>query len=635
MANILEYTLTLKDFVSAKLQKIGINNDTMLEKFAELEKVQKKVSRGFAQMGTSVHTLQQKIALLKAERDLLPIGSLSAIRKYNSEINKLEHSVSKLQTLNGSKLKTWFSEALNSLPGLATNPLILAGAGIGMSIRKGMEADLQQANITTLLRGDVEKAKVLYAQLSDYGVKTPYDKAGLIEAQKTMMSFGLSSEFAFGKLKNIGDIAMGDAQKMQSLSLAFAQATSAGKLQGQDLMQMINAGFNPLQVISERTGESMAQLKERMSKGGISAQELAQAFEWATDKQGLFYQGAEKAGQTLSGKFNKMMDSITELALKVYEAISPVLSPLVDLAAVIFSSIGGGIGWLIEKFQEGNPIIWGIAGAIGIFTTALILHNTYTAIATAWQNRLTWAVIKTNLAFLANPITWIIVGIIALIAIIAYCIVGVSGWGKAWEYTVQGMKYSWEAFVENFQLLWTVAKNTFMAGIDACKLAWYKFKEAVGLGDSTENQAMINKIQNDLQERAKSVTEGYKKANEAGEKAKEAFGKAWDSLEFKSFKEVKDGLMGKLGMKTESSPAPGISPIMGETTTTTGEGTKTKDNIVSGGTRQTHINIQIGNVGTDTKVYVSSVREGVENFGAMVKEELLRAINSINQMQTA
>lgn len=635
MANILEYTLTLKDFVSAKLQKIGINNDTMLEKFAELEKVQKKVSRGFAQMGTSVHTLQQKIALLKAERDLLPIGSLSAIRKYNSEINKLEHSVSKLQTLNGSKLKTWFSEALNSLPGLATNPLILAGAGIGMSIRKGMEADLQQANITTLLRGDVEKAKALYAQLSDYGVKTPYDKAGLIEAQKTMMSFGLSSEFAFGKLKNIGDIAMGDAQKMQSLSLAFAQATSAGKLQGQDLMQMINAGFNPLQVISERTGESMAQLKERMSKGGISAQELAQAFEWATDKQGLFYQGAEKAGQTLSGKFNKMMDSITELALKVYEAISPVLSPLVDLAAVIFSSIGQGIGWLIQKFQEGNPIIWGIAGAIGIFTTALILHNTYTAIATAWQNRLTWAVIKTNLAFLANPITLIIAGIIALIAIIAYCIVGVSGWGKAWEYTVQGMKYSWEAFVENFQLLWTVAKNTFMAGIDACKLAWYKFKEAVGLGDSTENQAMINKIQNDLQERAKSVTEGYKKANEAREKAKEAFGKAWDSLEFKSFKEVKDGLMGKLGMKTESSPAPGVSSIMGETTATTGEGTKTKDNIVSGGTRQTHINIQIGNVGTDTKVYVSSVREGVENFGEMVKEELLRAINSINQMQTA
>ena len=635
MANILEYTLTLKDFVSAKLQKIGINNDIMLEKFAELEKVQAKVSRGFTQMGTSVHTLQQKIALLKAERDLLPIGSLSAIRKYNSEINHLEKSVSRLQTLNGSKLKTWFSEALNSLPGIATNPLILAGAVIGGSIKKGMEADLQQTNITTLLKGDVEKAKALYAQLSDYGVKTPYDKAGLIEAQKTMMSFGLSSEFAFGKLKNIGDIAMGDAQKMKSLSLAFAQATSAGKLQGQDLLQMINAGFNPLQVISERTGESMAKLKERMSKGGISAQELAQAFEWATDKQGLFYQGAEKAGETLSGKFNKMMDSITELALKVYEAISPILSPLVELAAIIFSNIGNGIGWLIQKFQEGNPIILTIAGAIGIFTTALILHNTYTAIATAWQNRLTWAVIKTNLAFLANPITWIIAGIIALIAIITYCIVGVSGWGKAWDNTVQGMKYLWEAFILGFKAHWNTAINAFMAGVDLCKLAWYKFKEAVGLGDSKENQAMISQIQNDLQERAKSVAEGYKKAEEAGAKAKETFGKAWDSLEFKSISSVKDDLMGKLGMKTESSPAPGMSPITGEVTTpTTGEGAKTKDNIVTGGTRQTHINIQIGNLGTDTKVYVSSVREGVENFGAQLKEELLRIVNSVNQMQT-
>ena len=635
MANILEYTLTLKDLVSAKLQKIGVTNDTMLDKFGELQATQAKVTKGFAQMGTSVHTLQQKIALLKAERDLLPVENLAVIRKYNSEIKKLERSITKLQTLNGSKIKTWFSEALNSLPGIATNPLILAGAAIGGSIKKGMEADLQQANITTLLRGDVEKAKALYAQLSDYGVKTPYDKAGLIEAQKTMMSFGLSSEFAFGKLKNIGDIAMGDAQKMQSLSLAFAQATSAGKLQGQDLMQMINVGFNPLQVISERTGESMAALKERMSKGGISAQELAQAFEWATDKQGLFYQGAEKAGQTLSGKFNKMMDSITELALKVYEVISPMLGPLVDFMSAVFESIGGGIGWLIQKFQEGNPVIWGIVGAIGIFTTALILHNTYTAIATAWQNRLTWAVIKTNLAFLANPITWIIVGIITLIAMIAYCIVGISGWGKAWEHTIQGMKYIWEAFILTYKAHWNTAVNAFMAGIDACKLAWYKFKEAVGLGDSSENQAMIAKIQNDLQERAKSVTEGYKKAGEAGAKAKEAFGKIGDSLEFKSFKEVKDGLMGKLGMKTESTPAPGISPITGETTATMGEGTKTKDNIVSGGTRQTHINIQIGNVGTDTKVYVSSVREGVENFGAMVKEELLRAINSINQLQTS
>ena len=96
---------------------------------------------------------------------------------------------------------------------------------------------------------------------------------------------------------------------------------------------------------------------------------------------------------------------------------------------------------------------------------------------------------------------------------------------------------------------------------------------------------------------------------------------------------MKDGLMGNLGIgQTGQKTSPLATPIA--STPFSEMGNKTKDNIVTGGTRQTHINIQIGNLGTDTKVYVSSVREGVENFGAQLKEELLRIVNSVNQMQT-
>ena len=116
-----------------------------------------------------------------------------------------------------------------------------------------------------------------------------------------MMSFGLQSDFAFSKLKNIGDIALGDANKMKSLALAFSQATSTGKLMGQDLLQMINAGFNPLEVISKKTGQSMTELKDKMSKGEITAQDLAQALEWATEEGGKFYKGAETAADTTAG----------------------------------------------------------------------------------------------------------------------------------------------------------------------------------------------------------------------------------------------------------------------------------------------------------------------------------------------
>ena len=133
-----------------------------------------------------------------------------------------------------------------------------------------LEFEQQQANLKTLLNGDAEATKNLVAQIREYGKATVYDRSSLIEAQKTMMAFGLNAEFAFGKLKNIGDIALGDKQKMQSLALAFAQMSSTGKLTGQDLMQMVNAGFNPLQEISKQTGKSVAELKKEMERGAIS-----------------------------------------------------------------------------------------------------------------------------------------------------------------------------------------------------------------------------------------------------------------------------------------------------------------------------------------------------------------------------
>lgn len=131
----------------------------------------------------------------------------------------------------------------------------------------GSAAELQLMNLKTLFGGNAEAADDMYKRISEYGKVTPYDKAGLLEAQRTMMSFGMSGEAAFSTLQQIGDIAMGDSQKMQSLALAFAQMQSTGKLMGQDFNQMINAGFNPLNEISKATGKSVGELKEEMSKG--------------------------------------------------------------------------------------------------------------------------------------------------------------------------------------------------------------------------------------------------------------------------------------------------------------------------------------------------------------------------------
>lgn len=263
--------------------------------------------------------------------------------------------------VNAKQVQHSFKDWIKDSMGLdaVTNLVSKVSQAFQTLIGSSLDFEQQQANLKTLLNGDAEATANLVSQIREYGKATVYDKSGLVEAQKTMMSFGLDAEFAFGKLKNIGDIALGDSQKMQSLALAFSQATSSGKLMGQDLMQMINAGFNPLEVISQKTGVSMAELKEAMSKGAISSDLLAQSLEWATEEGGRFYQGAETAAQTTAGRIAKMRETVDEIKVSIFEAtngatayVAEVGNLLTPLAALIplFTAVGKSIQWCRSKW---------------------------------------------------------------------------------------------------------------------------------------------------------------------------------------------------------------------------------------------------------------------------------------------
>lgn len=85
---------------------------------------------------------------------------------------------------------------------------------------------------------------------------------------------------------------------------------------------MINAGFNPLEYIAKRTGESMEQLRDRMSKGGITAKEVEQAFIDATSAGGQFAGGMEAASHTFDGMISTMKDNAKALVGQVFQPIS-------------------------------------------------------------------------------------------------------------------------------------------------------------------------------------------------------------------------------------------------------------------------------------------------------------------------
>ena len=170
-------------------------------------------------------------------------------------------------------------------------------------IRVRGEFQAADTAIQTLL-GSKEKADALMKQVREYAKISPLEFSDVTAATQMMLGFNIEAEKVPRFISAIGDVSMGEAQKFNSLTLAFSQMSATGKLMGQDLNQMINAGFNPLQQIALTTGKSIATLKEEMSKGAISAEMVQQAFIDATSAGGKFYQMSENASKTINGQLS-------------------------------------------------------------------------------------------------------------------------------------------------------------------------------------------------------------------------------------------------------------------------------------------------------------------------------------------
>ena len=221
--------------------------------------------------------------------------------------------ISRKATSTGSALRRAFSfesfkGSLMSLPGMEflTNPYTLISAGVGAVTALGAQAEQTSVAFTTLV-GSEEKAAGILKEINDFAAKTPYGNLDLTDNAKTMLNFGVQADKVNGYLRQLGDIAAGDKNKLGSLSLVFGQVASAGKMSGQDLLQFINAGFNPLKELEKMTGKTYAELQDMMSKGQIGFDAVAAAINHATSEGGAFAGMSDKLSQTVSGKFNRQL----------------------------------------------------------------------------------------------------------------------------------------------------------------------------------------------------------------------------------------------------------------------------------------------------------------------------------------
>lgn len=222
------------------------------------------------------------------------------------------------------------------------------------------EIESLEISFQTLL-GNKQKADALFSEIRTFATNTPMQLNDLAKGAQMLLSFNVEAERVMPTLKQIGDISMGDAQKFNSLTLAFSQMMSTGKLMGQDLLQMINAGFNPLSVMSEKTGKSIGQLKKEMEGGSISSQMVADAFAAATAEGGKFYGMLEKQSKGVNGSISNIQGAIQDMFNEIGS----------DNQDFITDSIQGATT-VVKHYKEIGEALAVIVATYGTYRAAII-----------------------------------------------------------------------------------------------------------------------------------------------------------------------------------------------------------------------------------------------------------------------
>lgn len=221
----------------------------------------------------------------------------------------------------GSLAKTTFSAAAAGITAVTT--AIAGGLVAGAKYNATIE---QYATSFEVMTGSAEKATEITEKLKKIGAETPFEMTDLADTTQLLMNYGLTADDAISKMQMLGDISQGSADKMNRIAMAYGQMSSAGKVQLEDVKQMIEAGFNPLQEISESTGESMASLYDRISKGTISVDEITASMERSTSAGGKYFQSMEKQSQTVNGQLSTLKDNASQLLGTLSDGFSSALA---------------------------------------------------------------------------------------------------------------------------------------------------------------------------------------------------------------------------------------------------------------------------------------------------------------------
>lgn len=299
--------------------------DDLQKEYDESTKAQDANAKSLSQLAVQMNNAKADVIKTTKEIDNLGKESDGSSKQVDNLSKKMGDAGVVTKSLNNG-----FTVLKGTMANLASQAIskVVDGfkelVGGAVDYQKSME---YYTTSFTVMTGSADKASDTVKKLADIGATTPFDMPQLADATSLLMNFGFSADDAVDSMMMLGDISQGNAEKLNTIARAYGKMNSAQKVSLESINMMIDAGFNPLQEISEKTGESMQSLYDRVSKGKMSVDEIAESMKRSTAEGGKYFQSMDAQSQTLDGRLSTLSDTINS---KLGEALQPILQKAAD-----------------------------------------------------------------------------------------------------------------------------------------------------------------------------------------------------------------------------------------------------------------------------------------------------------------
>lgn len=369
--------------------------DDLQKEYDDSTKAQDANAKSLSQLAVQMNNAQADVIKTTKEIDNLGKESDDSAKQVDDLSKKMGDADGASKNLNDGF--TVLKGTMANLASQAISKVVDGFKGLvsgAVGYQKSME---YYTTSFTVMTGSADKASETVKKLADIGATTPFDMPQLADATSLLMNFGFSADDAVDSMMMLGDISQGNADKLNTIARAYGKMNSAQKVTLENINMMIDAGFNPLQEISEKTGESMESLYDRVSKGKMSVDEITESMKRSTSEGGKYFQSMDAQSQTLDGRLSTLSDTVNS---KLGEALQPILQKAADewipnitdaidnmdmdsVVSVIddiVSGVGDLFGFIMDNGDTIISLVAGIGAAMVTWKVASMVDGLVTSI---------------------------------------------------------------------------------------------------------------------------------------------------------------------------------------------------------------------------------------------------------------